>query len=402
MTGMRLRRDVLWRIENQRLWLLDPQTRRARFYRADVTGYLDENGNVDDRMLGSPLLAALRDANLLEFADDETTRTTDALPARIAGGHGPLNVTVQVTDACNLRCGHCHNRERGARRIAPSQFRTLVTELRAMRVFNVNVSGGEPLLHPNVVELVSTVHSAGLNVTMSSNATRITDELAEELSLAGLRQVHVSLDSSVPSEHDGLRGRRGSYADMTRGLSRLRSHAVEYTLVTTLSNQSVESYGETLDRSFSLGASAHKTNLVIPQGRASRDAGPTREQIGRWAEVFRRKRAEYEGRMRVLGETMFLMVSSLSATGLGDGGRPVCPAGVLTCGIDATGDVHPCSFFTGHTIGNSFGGGGFPAVWNSEAWTPIRTRTTSLGGQGGCAARAYGCSGALDAADPLA
>ena len=203
MTRLRLRRDVIWRIENQRLRLLDPATRQARFYKADVTGHLDEDGTVSDRMLGSALFGALQAARLLEPADDEAATTDDALSARRAWGHGPLNVTVQVTDACNMRCGHCHNRERGTERIDLARFRTLVAELRTMRVFNVNISGGEPLLHPDVIELVAAVYAAGLNVTMSTNATLLTHELACGLFASGLRRVHVSLDSSVARNMTG-------------------------------------------------------------------------------------------------------------------------------------------------------------------------------------------------------
>jgi MoaA/NifB/PqqE/SkfB family radical SAM enzyme len=407
VTRLRLRRDVVWRIENRRLWLLDPVSRQARFYQADVAGHLDDEGNVSERMVGSALFDALQAAGLLEPVNGEDAVTADVvLPAVHARGHGPLNVTVQVTDACNMRCGHCHNLKVGTQHLDLARFRSLVTEFRALRVFNVNVSGGEPLLHPDVVELVSAVHAAGLSVTMSTNATLLTPKLAHRLAAVGLRRVQVSLDSSVPAEHDRIRGRRNAYDRMVKGLSEFRSNGITYTLVTTLTHQSAESYESSIDTAFSLGAAAHKVNLVIPQGRACRDTVPSAEQVTGWTEAFRRKRDEYDGRMRVMAETMFLTVSALSTAHSGNRARPTCPAGILTCGIDATGDVHPCSFFTGHTIGNALVDGGFTAVWHSNAWASTRRRNnpdpTGVPSPGGCAARAYGYSGTLDAVDPLA
>jgi len=327
MKQYRLRADSIWRVEDGHLMVLHPRTRAGRFYHAKASSAVSPDGTIEPRPEAGRLLRDLHAMGLLEQASERVGHDreqgspgqapdahADALPA---GGRGaalsaPLNVTIQVTNACNLTCAHCHDPGARVRHMKYEDFRALVTELRSMRVFNVNLSGGEAMLHRRIVDMVGLVYSLGMKVTMSTNCTLADLAKVTALREAGLRQVHISLDSHDPVQHDLMRGHEGSFRRMTSNLGHLRAVGIEYTLVTTLRGQTVADYEATIDKAFELGASAHKTNTLVPQGRGHVLEMPSFDLTRDYIAAFRRKQAEYAGRFRLLAETMFHLQMSTS------------------------------------------------------------------------------------------
>jgi cyclic pyranopterin phosphate synthase len=143
-------------------------------------------------------------------APEETERRR-ALPL-LPASHGvdrpnPRTVRISLTDRCDLACVYCRpSRADGyleqGRRLDEDAWRAMVRALVAAGVRRVRLTGGEPLLHPNVVERVAFVASlASLGVedlALTTNATRLAG-LAAALRAAGLRRVTVSLDSLDPA-----------------------------------------------------------------------------------------------------------------------------------------------------------------------------------------------------------
>jgi cyclic pyranopterin phosphate synthase len=119
-----------------------------------------------------------------------------AAPARIE----PRTVRVSLTDRCDLACVYCRpSRSDGylEKRLEDDAWRAMVRALVQAGVRRVRITGGEPLLHPRVTELVSFVASLGVeDLALTTNATRL-EELARPLRDAGLRRLTVSLDSLV-------------------------------------------------------------------------------------------------------------------------------------------------------------------------------------------------------------
>lgn len=386
--------------------VLDPADRSARFFSRDQSTVVAEDGRLLATPRTSPVARWLARRGLVERSD------TTPSPAEGAGTlalSAPLNVTIQVTNGCNLTCPHCHDPGERVRYLAYDDFARIIADLRAMRVFNVNLSGGEAMLHPRILDMVDLVWSSGLKVTMSSNCVLIDVERARQLAQRGLRQMHVSLDSHIPANHDRMRGMTGAFDELIGRLPNLTEAGIEFTLVTTLQGQASEEYAATIDKAYELGASAHKTNSVVPQGRATAVGTPNHALVERYIEVFRRKQSEYEGRFRLLAETMFaLQMSSDPEQGAPEALAVGCPAGVLTCAINERGDVMPCSFFTEVSAGNAIEHG-FRSVWTtSDLFAELRDRSQddvccSCGAQptcGGCRARSHGLHGRLHGSDP--
>jgi cyclic pyranopterin phosphate synthase len=113
----------------------------------------------------------------------------------------PRSVRISLTDRCDLACVYCRpSRNDGylERRLDDEAWRAMVRALVHKGVRRVRITGGEPLLHPRVRELVAFVASLGVDdLALTTNATQL-ERLAGPLREAGLRRLTVSLDSLVP------------------------------------------------------------------------------------------------------------------------------------------------------------------------------------------------------------
>src|SRR5882762_6131362 len=110
----------------------------------------------------------------------------------------PRSVRISLTDRCDLACVYCRpSRSDGylEDRLDESGLRTMISGLAEAGVRRLRITGGEPLLHPRVVETVAYVSSLGFeDVALTTNGTRL-ERLAVPLVRAGLMRLTVSIDS---------------------------------------------------------------------------------------------------------------------------------------------------------------------------------------------------------------
>jgi MoaA/NifB/PqqE/SkfB family radical SAM enzyme len=121
----------------------------------------------------------------------------------------PLEVQVEVTGACNLRCRMCLVRYRPAldRRtgsLSLETFKALVDEL--PRGSTVTLQGlGEPLLAPHLFDMIAHASARDCRVGFNTNATLLSRRRAERLVQAGLAWLHVSVDGATAATYEAIR-----------------------------------------------------------------------------------------------------------------------------------------------------------------------------------------------------
>ena len=95
------------------------------------------------------------------------------------GLDAPICLTWELTYACNLACVHClsSSGRRDPGELTPTEARTIVDQLVDMRVFYVNIGGGEPMLRSDFFDLVSYAVERRVGVKFSTNGTRLTPTL---------------------------------------------------------------------------------------------------------------------------------------------------------------------------------------------------------------------------------
>jgi cyclic pyranopterin phosphate synthase len=140
----------------------------------------------------------------LPLVADQAVPVVDLVVPFVAGpatGSQPRTVRVSLTDRCDLACVYCRpSRSDGyfEKRLEDEAWKAMVRALVQAGVTRVRVTGGEPLLHPRVTELVAFIATLGVeDLALTTNATRL-EKLAGPLRAAGLKRLTVSLDSLSP------------------------------------------------------------------------------------------------------------------------------------------------------------------------------------------------------------
>ncbi len=151
------------------------------------------------------------------IADDKAEFQKAVLHAR---AYKPIYVKIKVNYGCNLKCEMCkHWRETREPPISMSRFREIISELAELGCKKIHFSGGEPMLRPQLPDLVEHASQLGMRVTLTTNGTLIDKVKAKRLVEAGLRGVNVSIDSPLRKMHEKIRGVEGSFKQTTRAVS---------------------------------------------------------------------------------------------------------------------------------------------------------------------------------------
>jgi MoaA/NifB/PqqE/SkfB family radical SAM enzyme len=258
---------------------------------------------------------------------------------------GPALGTLLVTYRCNLRCRVCDLPARAAARrragdaeLDTDAFRAVLSDMKAIGVLGVGVTGGEPMLRDDLVEILRDGAGKGLHVHLNTDGFRVA-ESARDLLRSGLRSVNVSLDGADAAEHDRARGRRGAFDDAVSALSALRRARgprarPRLTAVTVLTAGNV-GRAPAIART-ALEAGADRVGVIpvhdFGQGEAAADPAAVREALSGLA------RLAEEGVLDNSGAYLDLLPRAFR----GEESPLRCYAPYASVVVDCYGDVYPC------------------------------------------------------------
>jgi len=142
----------------------------------------------------------------------------------------PAVCDFSVTNVCNAACDFCgFARDKtlagAARYVDADAFSRALPILRRRGIWYMTLQGGEPLVHPDIVRLVSQIVAAGMSCALITNGWFLPRYIAS-LAAAGLRQLIVSLDSANLREHDRNRGLRGLQRRIAEGIERAHAYGL--------------------------------------------------------------------------------------------------------------------------------------------------------------------------------
>ena len=348
----------------------------------------------------------------------------------------PYVVSWNLTYRCNLACEHCYLDAGGTPLVGSENFADR-SELGTDECFRVIddiagfapecvtiLTGGEPLLRRDILEIVKRAADRGLWVVVGTNGVRITENVARRLSEAGARGLSLSLDALDADRHDHFRRVRGAWRNTVEGAEILNRVGLPFIVQTTAGSHNLGELDAIADFAHErLAAKVWNLYFLVPTGRGQFVSDMTPAQYDEVLEALYRIQRKYDRRMLVNAKCAPHYIKTVleherdhpgEAAGAApiriySGGAGGCPAGTHYMGIRPNGDVTPCPYlpvFAGNLRAESL-----TDLWtSSELFTGIRRRS-SLDGRcggcemnahcGGCRARAYGMTGDLMAEDPL-
>ena len=169
-----------------------------------------------------------------------TREWTEAFRARAARTRTPVSATLELTRRCNLRCVHCYLGDQAEqhrlkdRELAAAAMKAAVSEWAQAGCLYLTLTGGEPLLRPDFPEIYRHARERGLVVTVFTNGTLVTEEIAGLFREFPPRKVEISLYGATAATHDGVTGVPGSHARAWAGIRRLQGAGVRVALKTVL------------------------------------------------------------------------------------------------------------------------------------------------------------------------
>ncbi len=314
----------------------------------------------------------------------------------------PLVMSWNVTRECNLKCSHCYiNASEGklSNELTTKEGKKLMDHISKVSHPLLVLSGGEPLLRPDIYELIKYGSSLGLKMGLGSNGSLIDEAAAAKLKAAGVTTVSISLDSHIPDQHDDFRGVQGAWEKAVNACTALRKNNVLVQVNTTLTQQNYSQIDDIMSLAEGIGVENFHLFFLVPTGRGKKMADISPQKYEDMITRTFAKVSNHTLNVRPSCAPQFMRI----AKGMGLDMRQWirgCIAGMYYCRIYPNGDVTPCPYLP-IKLGN-IRQQSFEEIWfNSPVFKALRD-PNALKGKcgvceyrvlcGGCRARAYGLS----------
>ena len=122
------------------------------------------------------------------------------LARAIGSRYNPLLAQVVVTRRCNLSCGYCNEYDNVSPPVPLQDLLAWVDHLAGLRTASITFTGGEPLLHPDLDQVIRAARGHGMIVTMITNGFRLSRSWIDRLNAAGLQGMQISIDNLEPDD----------------------------------------------------------------------------------------------------------------------------------------------------------------------------------------------------------
>src|SRR5688500_4135535 len=305
----------------------------------------------------------------------------------VEGFARPYVVSWNLTYRCNLACEHCYL-DAGPTRLVGTENFADRSELGTEECFRVIdeiaafapecltiLTGGEPLLRRDILEIVQRAAERGLWVVVGTNGVRITENVAKRLAEAGARGLSLSLDALDPERHDRFRRVRGAWQNTVDGAEILNRTGLPFSVQTTAGSHNLDELEAIADFAYEkLAAKVWNLYFLVPTGRGQFVSDMTPAQYDEVLASLYQIQRKYSRRMLVNAKcaphSIKTILESAGQVGGGEvlppeggshandvrawpglssirtysGGAGGCPAGTHYMGIRPNGDVTPCPY----------------------------------------------------------
>ncbi len=339
----------------------------------------------------------------------------------------PKWIAWEITRRCNLKCVHCRSSSELEAKGHPdfpfAEATRVLDDIASYAAPVVVLSGGEPLLRPDVFEIAAYGTQKGLRMCLATNGTLVTQEICDKIKAAGIRMVSLSLDGASAEVHDNFRNQPGAFAGTLNAARLFRENAIPFLINSSFTKRNQDEIPKIYKLAKELGATAWYMFMIVPTGRGEEImdeliSPADYEKLLEWH--YEMEKDEHDLLVRPTCAPNYYRVVLQKAKEQGDdfkrrtlqfstGGSKGCLAGQLISLIDVDGNVLPCSYFP--MAAGNIREKSFKEIWErSELFHDLRNFKAYKGRCGsceyvnvcgGCRARAYAVSGDYMAEEPF-
>jgi AdoMet-dependent heme synthase len=314
----------------------------------------------------------------------------------------PKWIAWEVTRRCNLRCVHCRSSSElssAAGGFDTARALKFLDELAAYAKPVLVLSGGEPLLRPDLWQIAKHGTDLGLRMCIATNGLLVDDAACENMKASGIRMVSLSLDGATAKSHDDFRQSPGAFDATVRAAKTLRKHGLPFLVNSSFTKRNQDEVPQVYALAKELGAKAWYMFMIVPTGRGAdimNELVATEDYNKLLDWHYETEKEETEMLMRPTCAPHYYRVVlqknkgkskedrlDRRALSFGTGGGKGCIAGQTICLIDCFGNVQACSYMSA-SAGNVLQTP-FKDIWEkSELFQQMRDFSGYKGRCGSC------------------
>lgn len=329
----------------------------------------------------------------------------------------PLEIGIFVTGRCNFNCIHCSSSYiRHTKDIPLMVIKKIVDEIARKKSFTVNVTGGEPFLREDMIDILKYIESKNLNIHINTNGSLLTKKIAKELSNINITHIDVTVHAISPNVFKNFcRTSTRNLQNVLKGLKYAKKYSLPVAITCTLTKINWKDYLKVIKKvtSFKLDTFFAAT-LVHPSGEGLKNFKKLFIDYDKYPMIIDKlDRAAKKYQTEIMVQVPFPSHPTSQINNLRGRNDTGCPCGEFSCFICPDGKVIFCpyAFDEFFILGNIFEGS-LSKIWNSNVLSWKKERIKNITGRckfckfldickGGCPVDTFYLTGKLENSYPL-
>lgn len=244
----------------------------------------------------------------------------------IRSKRAPFTVVFEVTNKCNLKCLHCyqgHTKEE----LTLVEVKRILGELAECGCLKLTLSGGEPTLREDFLDIFEYCHKLGFAITLFTNATRLTSKIRAALLKMTPYVVECSLYGASAEVHDAVTLIKGSFESSLSGIKWMVENGIRVVVKSVVLSTNIGELRDLQELTRMLGVPFQYTPRIFPSLDTARPISSLRAATEDLRKILKKSKTECDDRPEQDDDITKEFL---------------CNAGRESCSIGADGKVYPC------------------------------------------------------------
>mgnify|MGYP005848012517 CR=1 FL=1 len=260
------------------------------------------------------------------------------------------NLYLEVTRRCNEKCKHCYipqNQRSKGDFISLEDAKNFIDQAKELGIWELTITGGEPFLHPKIIEILRYARERGVIIAILSNLTVLKDKHIEVLKEIYPSHIQVSLYSLNPDVHDAITCLKGSHQKTIAAIEKCYANDIPLQVNCPIIDLNKNDYQEVLKWVSAKGMKANADFNIMAQTDFELSNMEHTLSYGNAKHVFKEMVQDDKQMLNDYKEML-----TKDTNNLPDKNRHVCGAAFNTLHISSKGKVYPCANWQSFELGD--------------------------------------------------